>query len=739
MSALMLLLLLGLALVPHAPHGGPATATAAAAAAANPHSDSDSYTAMADTDACAHGGSCNIARHLNSSVAELHALCSADTACRCHNERWLKSDCGGTVHSSGTTLWVKDGAGPVPPAPPPPPPRPPSPPRPPPAPATGCAAIWPSPAVCAGTGVPVAVSPTLRITTASSSATVAQAIERYSGWIPRRSDPDAATVARLVVTVINASEHLGASTNYSYTLEVGGPNGETAATAVCGSPYAVAYALETFAQLVGPDGMIPFSRLGVVDFPQHPHRGLLLDVGRRFYPVPLLHDVIDAMSFSKMSVLHLVRDSSFHSIPLHSTLLHPAALLGPPLPTHLAFSLSPAFTTLADWVLPLRLAGSCTPQPPQPRSSVPLQHVADFPAFRIQSLAYPALTAQLGTQYYSQAEVLQLVEFAKTRGVRVVPEVDVPGHASGMRPLAASRVGVAPVATPALQYCNTTRQKTIFGDPAGESVRVIATLIAEMAALFPDELFHLGGDETLAVGRCSTASFGHFEAQAIAAVRTSRKTPMGWEEMFTDTGAAQPGESGFVLATWNGFNASAAAAKGFDAVECASGHFYIQEPIHYSRLWFDISGGTAAAGRPAGGGARATSASGAVIGGEVSIWGNPWCFAGVNCTRNDTPNQPAAEAGWMYDAAHDSQFEASVWSMLLPRSVVAAHAFWRFDPKVSPDDPLFVARYAGHAARIGQRFNATRGAGCPINCTCSASQRCGVPYRRLEPAAGANE
>ena len=249
-----------------------AAAAAAAAATVTTAAASDSYTAMANTDACAHGGSCNIARHLHSTVAELHALCSADPACRCHNERWLKRDCGGTVKSPGTTLWVKDGAGPVPPAPAPPPPPPP---------ATGCATIWPSPAECTGTGMPVGVSPTLRITTASSSATVAQAIERYRGWIPRRSGPGtAAAVTRLAVTVTNASEHLGASTNYSYTLAVGGADG--LATAVCSSPYAVAYALETFAQLAGPDGTLPFSKLAVVDFPQHPHRGLLLDVGRRY-------------------------------------------------------------------------------------------------------------------------------------------------------------------------------------------------------------------------------------------------------------------------------------------------------------------------------------------------------------------------------------------------------------------------------------------------------------------------
>lgn len=372
-------------------------------------------------------------------------------------------------------------------------------------------------------------------------------------------------------------------------------------------------------------------------------------------------------------------------------------------------------------------------------------HFADFPAFRIQSLLFPSLTGKLGAQSYTQVDVRQLVEFARERGVRVVGEVDVPGHASGMRPLATPQPSsLAPPAsssaatstagersTSLLKYCNESRAKTIYDDPTSQSVQVIAALIGEMAGLFTDDLFHVGGDETIAVGLCSTASFGTFEERVIAAVRSNGKTPMGWEEMFTDTGAAQPGKN-FVLATWSKFNAPAAAAKGFDAVECAQGHFYIQEPIDYTRLWYDIGSAAPGIDGTSSNSNRDHKASnvtpGAVIGGEVSMWGNPWCFAGINCTRNDTPNQKPAEAGWMYDGGHDAQFEVSVWAMLLPRSVVGAHSFWRFNSSVGASDALFQARYATHAARVGQRFESTRGAGCPINCTCSAADRCGIPY-----------
>ena len=182
-------------------------------------------------------------------------------------------------------------------------------------------------------------------------------------------------------------------------------------------------------------------------------------------------------------------------------------------------------------------------------------------------------------------------------------------HAGGMRSL-----------SPQLEFCSNG--KTIYGGGSG-SAKVVAAVIAEMAALFADELFHVGGDETLTMGNCTMESFTSFEKAVVDSVRAAGKVPMGWEEMFTDTKAAAAG-SNFVLSTWSKFNAVSAAAAGFDAVECASGRFYIQDPIKYDRLWFDI-GHNHTSPDDRSSKAQASTAAGAVIGGEVSLWGNPWC------------------------------------------------------------------------------------------------------------------
>lgn len=146
----------------------------------------------------------------------------------------------------------------------------------------------------------------LHISTASTSNTVAQAIERYSKWIvpglhhQEYVDTELVGIQSILLNIENRSEHLGAHTNYSYAIEANG----TSVVATCGSPYAAAYALETFAQLLD-EATLPFTDLFVQDEPQYTHRGLLVDIGRRFYPVTLLEDIIEAISFSKQNVLHL--------------------------------------------------------------------------------------------------------------------------------------------------------------------------------------------------------------------------------------------------------------------------------------------------------------------------------------------------------------------------------------------------------------------------------------------------
>jgi len=118
-------------------------------------------------------------------------------------------------------------------------------------------------------------------------------------------------------------------------------------------------------------------------------------------------------------------------------------------------------------------------------------HLYDNEGFRVESRHFPKLQEE-GSDglYYTQNEIRELVAYAHDRGIRIVPEFEMPGHsrslfvgypqlASGPGPYKIEPGGVDAVMDP-------TREETY---------KFIDKLIEEMARLFPDDYFHIGGDE----------------------------------------------------------------------------------------------------------------------------------------------------------------------------------------------------------------------------------------------------
>jgi hexosaminidase len=121
-------------------------------------------------------------------------------------------------------------------------------------------------------------------------------------------------------------------------------------------------------------------------------------------------------------------------------------------------------------------------------------HLSDDQGFRVESKRYPRLQ-QYGSngQYYTQAEVREVVQYARDRGVRIVPEFDMPGHATSWMPaypmLAARTSGqfqIAPGFGILADIMDPTKESTY---------KFLDNLVGEMVKLFPDEYFHVGGDE----------------------------------------------------------------------------------------------------------------------------------------------------------------------------------------------------------------------------------------------------
>jgi hexosaminidase len=197
-------------------------------------------------------------------------------------------------------------------------------------------------------------------------------------------------------------------------------------------------------------------------------------------------------------------------------------------------------------------------------------HLTEDQGFRIEVKAFPKLH-EMGSDgdYYTQAQVKDVVAYAADRGIRVVPEFDMPGHmtawfvghpelASGPGPYQIDRKWG--VSHPAM---NPTVESTY---------RFLDTFIGEMVTLFPDKSWHIGGDEVEPTewkanpaiqGWMKTNNVAdahalqtYFNGRLFALLKKHGREPVGWDEILTPNLPA-----GAVIQSWRGTNYLVTAAK----------------------------------------------------------------------------------------------------------------------------------------------------------------------------------
>jgi hexosaminidase len=197
-------------------------------------------------------------------------------------------------------------------------------------------------------------------------------------------------------------------------------------------------------------------------------------------------------------------------------------------------------------------------------------HLSENQGFRVESKKYPKLH-ELGSDalYYTQDEIRDLVAYARDRGIRVVPEFDMPGHST------AWFVGHPELASGKGPYA-IERKWGIFDpamDPTNEKVyKFLDDLIGEMARVFPDHYFHIGGDEVngkewdanpkiqafmKAHGiKNNEALQAYFSGRVQKLVTKHGKTVIGWDEVLVE---GVPKD--IVIQSWRGQASLAKAAK----------------------------------------------------------------------------------------------------------------------------------------------------------------------------------
>jgi hexosaminidase len=248
-------------------------------------------------------------------------------------------------------------------------------------------------------------------------------------------------------------------------------------------------------------------------------------------------------------------------------------------------------------------------------------HLSDDQGFRIESRTYPLLY-ELGSNgfYYTQAEVLNVVAYARDRGIRVVPEFDMPGHSHSWF------IGYPEFSSGPGPY---TFKYYLGGDSVPfdptreETYHFIDKFIGEIAPLFPDKYWHVGGDEVdggpwdanPAIQsfkkrngfKDNAALQVYFNQRLTKLVQEHGKQMVGWDEIIHPD---LPKD--VVVQSWQGVESLATAARlGYNGI--------LSSPYYLDKMYKTTSyyGGDPL---PVGSNLDAEQAA-HILGGEACAWG----------------------------------------------------------------------------------------------------------------------
>lgn len=295
-------------------------------------------------------------------------------------------------------------------------------------------------------------------------------------------------------------------------------------------------------------------------------------------------------------------------------------------------------------------------------------HLSDDQGFRFLGSTYPELADVKAC--YTVNELESLVHYAADRGIRIVPELDVPGHVASWL-----------VAHPDWGLGEKVSKPSVrFGihecclDPANpEVVQAVSALFREIAQVFPDAYLHFGGDEVFINGIDIVATQARFNGIIVNLLNDLHKTPVAWDEVVNEDLSRD-----VVVQSWRGQNAlEGALASGFDGISSAPYYIDLFYPadLHYLQ---DPDGGGP---DPAADARLAHVSDGIVATNEVwrALSGAP-----SNPKKNRRGNVLGAEACMWTELVTDELLDLRVWS----RMPAIAERFWS-DASVRDVDEMY--------------------------------------------------
>src|SRR5580700_5361099 len=248
-------------------------------------------------------------------------------------------------------------------------------------------------------------------------------------------------------------------------------------------------------------------------------------------------------------------------------------------------------------------------------------HLSDDQGFRLESREFPKLQ-ELGSDgmYYRQSEMRELIAYASDRGIRIVPEFDMPGHST------AWFVGYPELSSGPGPY-QIERHWGIFDpamDPTRESTyKLLDKFIEEMTNIFPDRYFHIGGDEVNGKQwdanpkihefmkahnlRSNQELQQYFTDRVEKIVSKHHKFMVGWDEILT------PGmPKDIVIQSWRGQDSLAEAARqGYRGILSSGYYLDAMAPAAQHYLVDPLAGADAA---------LTPTQQKLILGGEACMW-----------------------------------------------------------------------------------------------------------------------
>jgi hexosaminidase len=327
----------------------------------------------------------------------------------------------------------------------------------------------------------------------------------------------------------------------------------------------------------------------VADRPRFPYRGAMLDVSRHFFTVAQVERYLDEIALYKVNYFHL--------------------------------------------------------------------HLSDDQGWRIAITGWPRLTSVGGSTevgggpggYYTQAQYRDIVAYARSRYITVVPEIDMPGHTN------AALASYAPL------NCDGVAPPRYTGTDVGFSslcvgkdltYRFIDDVLGQLAALTPGPYLHIGGDEAQSTDAADYATFIDRVQQIVAA---HGKAAVGWHDVVHATPQPSTVAEFWDTDTTNAAVA-AAAAHGTKLIMAPANHAYLDmkytEATPLGQDWAGLTEVSDAYGWDPGAYLTGVGES-SVLGVEGPLWSETLVTM-ADIQYMAFPRLPAlAELGWSPAATHD--------------------------------------------------------------------------------------